>query len=101
MTLTITPRRAALVVLAVLALTVVYVFGATRSGGAPAFTNTASTSSAQPASTPAILGPGITVGARANVAGTPDTLRLDLSVVATAPSVSAALASANRSAAAV
>ena len=41
------------------------------------------------------------MGARANVAGTPDTLRLDLSVVATAPSVSAALASANRSAAAV
>ena len=105
MTINITARRAALVLLAVVALIVVYVIGATRSAGASAgafaFTSTASTSPTQPASTPAVLGPGITVGARANVAGTPDTLRLDLSVVATAPSVSAALASANRSASAV
>jgi uncharacterized protein YggE len=41
------------------------------------------------------------VAGKANVSGTPDTLRLDLSVVATAPSVSEALASANRSASAV
>jgi len=41
------------------------------------------------------------VGGRANVAGTPDTLRLDLSVVATASSVSEALASANLSGGAV
>jgi len=111
MTHTITSRRAALVVVAVLALTVVYVIGAARSGGAPATASTfvgTSTSltpasprlspTAQSATTPVIGGPGITVGGRANVAGTPDTLRLDLSVVATASSVSEALASANRSA---
>jgi uncharacterized protein YggE len=120
MTFTVTPRRTALVVLAVIALTVVYSVGVTRSGGAPAaastFPNAANASSTLPSSTlpsstlpsstlpsslAAIGGPGITVGGRASVAGTPDTLRLDLSVVATAPSVSAALASANRSAGAV
>ena len=110
MTLIITTRRAALVLLTVLALTVVYVIGAARSGGAPAAASTsvgnAGTSltqvspilsSTQPLATPAIVASGVTVGGRADVAGTPDTLRLDLSVVATAPSVSAALASANRS----
>ncbi|MHB8188629.1 MAG: SIMPL domain-containing protein [Dermatophilaceae bacterium] len=110
MTVTITPRRAALVTLAVIALIAVYVLGAARSGGAPAaasaFTNTSNTSSTQPLSTRpsaalAVGSPGIIVGGRAKVAGTPDTLRLDLSVVATASSVSEALASANRSAAAV
>jgi uncharacterized protein YggE len=105
MTLTITPRRAALVLLTLIALSVVYVIGTTRSGGAPAaastLTKTLSTSSTQPSTIPATGGPGITVGARASVAGTPDTLRLDLSVVATAPTVSEALASANRSATAV
>ena len=111
MTLTITARRAALVVLTVLVLTVVYAIGAVRSGGAPANSSTfvgTSTSFApassrlspttQSATTPVIGGPGITVSGQANVAGTPDTLRLDLSVVATASSVSEALASANRSA---
>ena len=105
MTLTITPRRTAFVLLAVVALTVVYVIGATRSGGAPAaasqFTKTANVSATQPSTITALAGPGITVGGRANVAGTPDTLRLDVSVVATAASVSEALASANRSAGAV
>lgn len=114
MTLTITARRAALVVLAVLALTVVYAIGAARSGGARATASTPSGSAhtaltqvtsnlaSVQASTPAVVvGSGITVGGRADVAGTPDTLRLDLSVVATATSVSEALASANRSAGAV
>jgi uncharacterized protein YggE len=115
MTLTITARRATQVLLTLVALTLVYVIGAGRSGGAPATASTignagtsvsltqASTKlpSTQPLATPAIAGPGITVGGRADVAGTPDTLRLDLSVVATAPSVSEALASANRSAGAV
>ena len=105
MTVTITPRRAALVVLAVFAVTVVYVMGATRSGGAPAaastFTRTSNTASTQPSTAPAIGGPGINVGGTAKVAGTPDTLRLDVSVVVSAPSVSEALASANRSATAV
>lgn len=115
MTLTFTARRAALVILAVLALFVVYAIGASRSQGAPATvsttTGTAGTSLAQASSklsattpgstTPTFGGPGITVGGRADVAGTPDTLRLDLSVVATGSSVSQALASANRSAEAV
>ena len=114
MTLTITARRAALVLLIVLALAVVYVIGASRSSGAPATASTptgsagsslartsASLSSAQTSTTATIAGAGITVGGRADVAGTPDTLRLDLSVVATAPTVSDALASANRSAGAV
>gem|GEM_PF-344648 len=116
MTLTITARRVALVLLTLAALTLVYVIGAARCGGAAATASTAignagtsmsltqastKLSSAQPSATPAIAGPGITVGGRAEVAGTPDTLRLDLSVVASAPSVSEALASANRSAGAV
>jgi uncharacterized protein len=114
MTLTITTRRAGLVVLTVLVLAAVYAIGAARAGGAPAtgsaFVGTST--SATPASsrlspttpsatTPVSGGPGITVSGRADVAGTPDTLRLDLSVVATASSVSEALASANRSADAV
>ena len=107
MTLTITARRIALVLLTVVALTVVYVIGAARSGGAAATASTSigntgtSVSLTQPSATHVIAGPGITVGGRADVAGTPDALRLDLSVVATAPTVSEALASANRSAGAV
>ncbi len=97
MTVTITARRAALVVLVVLALTVVHIIGATRSGGTPATASTFTGAASTPSTTPAIGGPGITVGGRANVAGTPDSLRLDLSVVATASSVSEALASANLS----
>ena len=104
MTVTINPRRAAWVVITVIALLVAYSIGTTRSGGtaasASSLTTASNASSTQPSATLAI-GPGITVGGRATVAGTPDTLRLDLSVVATAPSVSEALASANRSAAIV
>jgi len=104
MTVTINPRRAAWVVITVIALLVAYSIGTTRSGGtaasASSLTRASNASSTQPSATLAI-GPGITVGGRATVAGTPDTLRLDLSVVATAPSVSEALASANRSAAIV
>jgi len=116
MTLTITARRVALVLLTLVALTVIYVIGAARSGGAATTASTAignagtslsltqassKPSSTQPSATAALVGPGISVGGRADVAGTPDTLRLDLSVVATAPSVSEAFASANRSAGAV
>ena len=104
MTVTISPRRAAFVVITVIALLVAYSIGTTRSGGTAAsasqLTRTSNASSTQPPATLAI-GPGITVGGRATVGGTPDTLRLDLSVAATASSVSEALASANRSAAIV
>jgi uncharacterized protein len=103
MTNTMSSRRIGLVILAVIALTLVYVMGATRSSGplAAASTRTANTSSTQSAATPGVGSTGITVGGRADVAGTPDTLRLDLSVVVTAPSVSKALAKANGSADAV
>jgi uncharacterized protein len=105
MTFLVTPRRAVLALLTLIPLTVVYILGATRSGGAQAaastLTKVVNTSSTQPSTSSAIGVPGITVGGRASVAGTPDTLRLDLSVVVTAPSVSEALASANRSADAV
>jgi uncharacterized protein YggE len=99
----VTPRRALLVLLAVIALTGVYLVGATRSGGltAAASTGTFTTSSAQPSTTGGVGGPGITVSGTADVAGTPDTLRLDLSVVATAASVTEALAKANGAADAV
>ena len=97
----VTPRRAFVVFLAVIALTVVYLVGATRSGGRTA---AASTRAVNTLIDPALddrRGAGITVSGTADVAGTPDTLRLDLSVVATAPSVSEALAKANGSADAV
>ena len=116
MTITLTPRRTALVLLAVLTLFGAYLIGANRSEGAVAPAGTALggisgisstgvssrlSSTTQPSVAPAVGGPGIHVVGRADVAGTPDTLRLDLSVSATASSVSAALAAANRSAAAV
>jgi len=116
MTLTITSRRLILILLAVVTLTVVYALGATRAGDAPAVAaaldrTAGSTSGPLPATQPVSASPvgstgsvgstGITVGGTAEVAGTPDTLRLDLAVVSTAPSVSEALAAANHSADAV
>jgi uncharacterized protein YggE len=103
MTAAISPRRALLVILAVISLTSVYLVGATRSTGmtAAASTGTINTSPTQPSTIAGVGGPGITMSGRADVAGTPDTLRLDLSVVATASSVSEALAKANGSANAV
>lgn len=91
MNFTAVHRRVALAVVAVFALTLVYLVGATRFG-APA---RADTVASQSAAIPGVGGPGITVGATADVAGTPDTLRLDLTVAASGPTVSAALAKAN------
>jgi len=101
MTLTLTRHRAALVLLAALAFTVVYVTGAARSSGSPGSAPSATRLTTQPGGTTTGSATGITVGGRAKVSGTPDTLRLDLSVVATGSSVSKALASANRTAGAV
>lgn len=102
MTLTLTRRRAVLVLLAVLAFTVAYVAGAARSSGSPASFSAADRLTPQPGGTATGTGiTGISVGGTAKVSGTPDTLRLDLSVVAKASSVSEALASANRTAGAV
>jgi uncharacterized protein YggE len=103
MTITLSPRRLSLILLAVISLTVVYLVGVTRSGVtlAAASPRAVSTSVTQPSTIAGVGGTGITVGSTAAVAGTPDTLRLDLSVVATGPSVSTALRNANRSADAV
>ena len=105
MTVTMNSRRAALVALAAIALVLVYLIGTTRSAGvvasAASFPNAVGSASSLGSTVPAAGGPGITVGGTAKVAGRSDTLRLDLSVVATASSVSQALAAANRSAAAV
>jgi uncharacterized protein len=103
MTVTIVRRRVALVSLVLTWLVVVYLAGAACSAGtsAAAFTGAVNTSSTQPLTIGGVGAAGITVGGRADVAGTPDTLRLDLSGVATAPSVPEALAKANGSAVAV
>jgi uncharacterized protein len=98
MTISLVHRRVVLAIVAVLALISVYLIGAARSG---ASTRTADISPAQSSTIPGVGGTGITVGATADVAGTPDTLRLDVSVSATAPTVSEALAKANGSAGAV
>jgi uncharacterized protein YggE len=98
----VTPRRVILVLLAVIGLTGVYLVGATRSGGLTAAASTGTPALlAQPSTTAVVGGPGITVSGTADVAGTPDTLRLDLSMVATAASVTEALAKANGAANAV
>ena len=102
LTSVITPRRASLVLIAALSLTVAHLAGVTRSDGTSVAASTgAVTSSTQPSTIAGGAGAGITVSGQADVAGIPDTLRLDLSVVATAPSVSEALAKANGSADAV
>jgi len=92
-----------MIIVAVIAITAGYLAGAARppGPGAAASTRAVNTSSTQPSTIAGVGGPGITVGATADVAGTPDTLRLDLSVVVTGPTVSAALAKANSSADAV
>jgi uncharacterized protein len=106
MNITVSPRRLSLVLLAVISLTVVYLLGVARAGAplAAASTravNTSVTQQTQPSTIAGVGGTGITVGSTAQVTGTPDTLRLDLSVTATGPSVSSALKKANGSAGAV
>jgi uncharacterized protein len=98
MTSSLVPRRVALAIVAVIALIAVYLVGATRPG---ASARAADTPPTQSSTIPGVGGTGITVGATADVAGTPDTLRLDLSVAASGPTVSAALAKANGVTAAV
>src|SRR5664280_1726319 len=71
MTVTITPRRASLVILAVISPLVVSLLGTTRSGGTPAqaLTGAVNTASAQTPAITGVGGAGITVGGRADVAG--------------------------------
>ncbi len=95
MTISVTSRKLAFFVVAALAILVAYLLGSSRPSTASAAVvapraDTASTASA-----------GVTVTGSGKVAGTPDTLKLSLSVTTTAASIDDALASANRAALAV
>lgn len=97
MTITVNGRTIATTALAATALLAAYLLGSARPGVAGAATTSAGVVTA---TTPAPDG-GVTVTGSGKVTGTPDTLRISLSVTATATSIDAALASANRSARAV
>jgi hypothetical protein len=106
MNITVSARRLLVILLAVISLTVVYLLGVARAAAplAAARTgavNASATQQTQPSTIAGVGGSGITVGSTAQVTGTPDTLRLDLSVTANGTSVSSALKKANGSAAAV
>lgn len=94
MTLTLTPRRAAVLVITALAFIVAYLLGTSHGGSsvAAAATGVPTTSTGATAGITA----GITVSGTGKVSGTPDTLLLDLTVSATGDSVSSALAAANK-----
>ena len=96
MTITVNSRTIAITVVAALAILAAYLIGSARpsvAGAASPTVLTASTGS--PADT------GITVTGTGKVTGTPDTLRISMSVTATNQDVDTALASANKSAKAV
>jgi uncharacterized protein YggE len=97
MTITVNGRRVAATALAAVALLAAYLLGSVRPGVAGAATTAAGVATATAPATDA----GITVTGSGKVTGTPDTLRISLSVTATATTIDAALASANRSARAV
>ena len=89
MTITVTPRRTAAVIIAALAFIVAYLLGTSHSGGSVAAAATTGTSS------PSTTSSGITVTGSGKVTGKPDTLQLDLGVVASGKTVSAALSAAS------
>jgi len=111
MTITVTPRRVAAVLLAVLAFAAFYLLGASHGGTAvasaagttspdlaPSSAVAAGSVSGYPTGTGAAASPtagGITVTGTGKVTGTPDTLQVDFGVNVTGASVSSALASAN------
>jgi uncharacterized protein YggE len=96
MTITVKPRPIAITVVAALAILAAYLVGSARPSVAGAAAPTVlRASTGSPADT------GITVTGTGKVTGTPDTLRIALSVTATSPDVDTALASANKSAKAV
>jgi uncharacterized protein YggE len=98
MTLTVTRRSIAITVVAALAILAAYLVGSARPSVAGAATTTAvrtATGAGNPADT------GITVTGTGKVTGTPDTLRISLTVSATSPDVDSALRGANKSAKAV
>ena len=96
MTITVNSRTIAITVVAALAILAAYLIGSARPSVAGAATPTVlSASTGSPADT------GITVTGTGKVTGSPDTLRISLSVTATSQDVDTALASANKSAKAV
>lgn len=96
MTLTVNRRSTAIVVVAALAVLAAYLVGSARPSVAGAATSTAArTSTSSPSDT------GITVTGTGKVTGTPDTLRISLSVSVTNADVDAALRGANAAAKAV
>ncbi len=100
MTLTVTRRSIAITVVAALAILAAFLVGSTRPSVAGAATTTAvrtatGSGTANPADT------GITVTGTGKVTGTPDTLRISLTISATSPDVDTALRGANKSAKAV
>jgi uncharacterized protein len=96
MTITVNRRTIAITLVAALAILAAYLVGSARPSVAGAATSTlVRTATSDPAAT------GITVTGTGKVTGTPDTVRLALSVTATADDVDAALRAANKSAKAV
>jgi len=99
MTLHINGRTLGVTALVTLALLAAYLVGSARPSVAGAAVPAAAVLSADGSASPA--GAGVTVTGTGKVTGTPDTLRLSMSVTATSQDVDSALTSANASAKAV
>ena len=99
MTIHVNGRTVAVTVLVTVALLAAYLIGSARPSVAGAAVPAAAVRTATDASSPADT--GITVTGTGKVTGTPDTLRISMSVTATSQDVDSALASANASAKAV
>jgi uncharacterized protein len=95
MTITVTPRRVAVLLITVLAFAVAYLLGSAHRGGSAAAAAETTPLTASNASAGSPGGTGITVSGTGKVTGTPDTLRLSLTVTANGSTVTAALNSAN------
>jgi uncharacterized protein len=99
MTVTVRPRRVAVVVAVAIGVLAAYLIGSSRTASAvataPAGVPGATTMSALSAAGSSGATPGITVSGIGTVSGTPDTLVVSLSVSANGASVSSAFASAN------
>jgi uncharacterized protein YggE len=95
MTITVNGRTVAITAVTALTILAAYLLGTARPSVAGAAPATSMGTSASTADT------GITVTGTGKVTGTPDTLRVSLSVTARNPDVDTALASANKSAKAV
>jgi len=101
MTITLNARKATAAALAVLVLVVAYLVGTTHAGTAEAATATQLTALAGPTQSSQGTATGITVTGVGKVSGTPDTLRLDLTVSSSGSTVTTALANANSTEASV